>query len=145
MESYQIQIDVDPEDGITLHLKMPEGMAEHNAIANEIELYQALFEIVNSIAKEMPRTLLIHPAIRRAQIEELVETLRFAFIARAGMAADGLGALSALSPMPHVPALLSDPAAGCAALSILVNELMEQGVRFSEKGDTPPCIDDDMT
>ncbi len=143
MESYQIQIDVDPVDGIMLHLKMPTGMAEHSALADEIELYKALFEISSRITNELPRNLRIHPAVRRAQIEELVDQLRRAFIARAGTATSWFGALNVLGPMPHVPGLLKDPTAGCRALSVLIHELMEHGAQFTEKSATPPCIDED--
>ena len=45
MKSYKLQIDVDPETGITVHFKQPDAAVEVTRVTVEIELSQLLLSI----------------------------------------------------------------------------------------------------
>jgi hypothetical protein len=142
MQSYEFQIDVDPDAGITIHFKQPGKGVEVRPAASEIELYQRLLDISDEITQALPEPLKSKRFTRRVQIDNLTDLLRGAFQARAAMASGGLGELNTFNPVPRVPGLLKDPRAGCAALCHLINELMEGGGQFAEEEVTPPCIDE---
>lgn len=142
MQSYMLQIDVDEGAGITVHFKRPDVIVEVTSVANEIELYQRLLVISDEITQCLPDELMSKRFERMSQIEGLTDILRGAFRARSATATSGLGLLNTLSPVPHVPGLLEDPRAGCAALCVLINELTENSGQFAEEEATPPCIDE---
>lgn len=142
MQSYILQIDVDEGAGITVHLMRPDVIVEVTSVANEIELYRRLLEVSDQITQGLPEELMGKRFERRFQIEELTDILRGAFRARSATDATGLDLLKALSPVPHVPGLLKDPRAGCAALCALIYELIENGGQFAEEEVSPPSIDE---
>ena len=141
MESYKVQVDVDPETGITVHFKPPETMVQVTPVANETELTQRMIEITDQITCALPKTLRINRSVRRAQIDELTDELREAFRTGNASAASGLY-LSNISPVPEVRNLFRDPQIGREALCALILELMGNGGQFAEEEGTPPCIDE---